>query len=115
MVQYVCDWCKAVKEPEESWLLGFAAETVATTAARREVSLASSWDAARSAGPLAVHFCSMEHYEKYADALFGGTLPAETVIETEVAVPTFVKKKVVRTVGKAKKAKRKASSRRKSA
>jgi hypothetical protein len=60
MFQYVCDSCSAVKQPEETWILGIAAEAVAPTAARREVNILSRWDPVTAADPLAVHFCSLE-------------------------------------------------------
>ena len=96
MLQYMCDWCKRVKQSGEAWILGFAAETVGITAAKREVTLASHWDANRAAHPLAVHFCSEEHKDDYVAALFDfPPVATETVLETTVKVSP--KKKVVRS------------------
>ena len=41
------------------------------TSARREISIASSWDRPRAVEPLAVHFCSDECRGVYMNALFG--------------------------------------------
>jgi hypothetical protein len=39
MIEFVCDTCSAVKEPEEAWIVGLAAEAVGAVSARREEKL----------------------------------------------------------------------------
>jgi hypothetical protein len=39
MLQFVCDTCSAVKQPEEIWIVGQAAEAMGVVSARREVKL----------------------------------------------------------------------------
>src|SRR6266487_544731 len=85
MVLFGCDWCQTVKQQDELWILGLAAESVGVTAARREITILSAWDDARACHPLAVHFCSVEHKDNYMAALFE-TEPADTVIETKTRV-----------------------------
>jgi hypothetical protein len=60
-----------MKGDGEVWILGFAAENIGVTSARREVSIASSWDRPRAVEALAVHFCSDECRLTYMHALFG--------------------------------------------
>src|SRR5688572_17469066 len=101
MLQYVCDWCKQVKQPGEEWLLGFAAENIGVVSARREITVASSWNDAQAVHPLAVHFCAEDHKERYVAALFGGQTPeAATVVATTLAAgrPARTTQKVVRMV-----------------
>jgi hypothetical protein len=73
MIRFQCDGCGRLKEDGEVWILGFAAENIGVTSARREISIASSWDRPRAVEPLAVHFCSDECRGAYMDALFGET------------------------------------------
>jgi hypothetical protein len=35
MLRFVCDYCQNVKQPDEVWINGMAAENVGTQAARR--------------------------------------------------------------------------------
>src|SRR5207249_1740384 len=74
--------------PGEAWILGFAAESVGVTAARREVTIASQWDEARAVDYLAVHFCSDECRQNYMAHLFRGEPPKTEVVEEVVVVPT---------------------------
>ena len=76
MVKFACDWCRTLKQPDESWILGFAAENLGVTAARREVTILNEWDRERAVHPFAVHFCSVEHKDRYMAALFD-TTPAD--------------------------------------
>ncbi|HET9166331.1 MAG TPA: hypothetical protein VFP11_10050 [Candidatus Angelobacter sp.] len=62
-----------MKGDGETWILGFAAENIGVTSARREISIASSWDRPRAVEALAVHFCSDECRATYMTALFGDT------------------------------------------
>lgn len=71
MVRFQCESCGRLKGDGEIWILGFAAENIGVTSARREISIASSWDRPRAAEPLAVHFCSDECRSAYMSALFG--------------------------------------------
>ncbi len=71
MLRFQCESCRRLKEDGEVWILGFAAQNIGLTAARREISIADSWDRMRSVEPLAVHFCSEECQAGYMNALFG--------------------------------------------
>jgi hypothetical protein len=87
MIRFDCDWCRRTKAPDEIWVLGLAAESVAATAARREVSILPVWKRDTAVHPLAVHFCSEQCKDDYMDALFAERpLPAvEVVAETAVS------------------------------
>jgi hypothetical protein len=96
MLHFVCDWCSRVKEPEEAWIVGLAAEVVGVTAARREVTIQSAWDRGTAVHPLAVHFCSLECKDRYMARLFALPPPTEeTVVEPLV---THEEVAVTRTV-----------------
>src|SRR5690349_22356247 len=71
MVRFQCESCGRLKGDGETWILGFAAENIGVTSARREISIASSWDRPRAVDLLAVHFCSDECRATYMNALFG--------------------------------------------
>ncbi len=87
MVVFECDWCKAIKKDGAAWLMGLAAESIGITAARREITILPGWDSAQACHPLAVHFCSGDHKDKYMAALFETeALPAETVIKSRATV-----------------------------
>ncbi len=116
MVRFQCDTCRRLKEADEAWILGFAAENVGVTAARREISISATWDYPRAVELLAVHFCSDECRADYVDALFGESpatrepgvaatrrrikrvVPGAVVdtMVTEKKQPVIVKKTVVR-------------------
>ncbi|MGZ4820108.1 MAG: hypothetical protein ACXVZR_04540 [Terriglobales bacterium] len=84
MILFGCEWCKAIKEDDETWILGLAAESIGITAARREITILPVWEQSRACHPLAVHFCSVEHKDNYMAALFETeSMPAETVIRTK--------------------------------
>jgi hypothetical protein len=70
MVRFECDGCGALKKNGEPWILGFAAENIGVTAARREVTISDAWDDRRSRDWLAVHFCSDECRADYMGRLF---------------------------------------------
>lgn len=80
MIEFICDTCSRVKNPNEVWILGLAAEAVGVTAARREVSIVSIWDRERAVHPLAVHFCSEGCKENYIHRLFGQDTKVETAM-----------------------------------
>ena len=73
MVRFECESCGRWKGEGEVWILGFAAENVGVTSARREISIASSWDRPRAVESFAVHFCCDECRAAYMSALFGDT------------------------------------------
>ncbi|HKT69492.1 MAG TPA: hypothetical protein VJP83_08650 [Terriglobales bacterium] len=85
MVRYECDFCHRLKKNDEGWILGFAAENIGVTAARREVTILPHWDEARAAAYLAVHFCCEKCRQNYMANLFGKA-PGESEITEEVAV-----------------------------
>jgi len=70
MVRFECESCGRLKGEGEVWILGFAAENIGVTSARREISIASSWDRPRAVESFAVHFCSDECRAGYMSALF---------------------------------------------
>jgi hypothetical protein len=84
MIDFVCDTCGAVKQEDESWMLGLAAEAVGSVSARREVNIQSTWTRQAALHPLAVHFCSIQCKDEYMARLFG-TDPAEVVVERTVS------------------------------
>ena len=96
MLRYACDWCERLKEADEVWILGFAAENRGVTATRREVTVLNEWDRERAVNPFAVHFCSIEHKDNYMAALFD-TVPVDEV-EVRKVVPVVEEVEVRRTV-----------------
>ena len=94
MIQFVCDTCGSIKNPDEQWILGLAVENVALTAARREVTLLSAWDEARAREWFAVHFCSEQCKDDYMAQLFGQQ-PAQAEILSSVEVTSATGKKVI--------------------
>jgi hypothetical protein len=70
MLQFVCDYCGSVKQPEETWINGVAAENIGTQAARREVVIDPAWRYERVVLPLAVHFCRINCKDQYLAELF---------------------------------------------
>jgi hypothetical protein len=93
MLRYECDFCHRLKDKDETWILGFAAESVGLTAARREVAIMPAWDDARAVDYLAVHFCCEQCRQNYMANLFGEE-PAEGKIIEEVTVGP--RKRIVR-------------------
>ena len=89
MIQYVCEICSAVKEPEEAWILGVAAEAVGAISARREVNIQSAWNRTTAVHPLAIHFCSVQCKDDYMARLFAPEAPIKEVI-VERSVPAEV-------------------------
>ena len=87
MIRYECDFCHRLREPGETWILGFAAESVGVTTARREVTIAPQWDEAKAVDYLAVHFCCDECRQNYVAQLFGGEPPKTEVVEEIVVAP----------------------------
>lgn len=93
MVRYECDFCHKLKERNEAWIMGFAAENIGVTAARREVTILPKWDGARAVDYLAVHFCCDQCRQNYIAGIFGEE-PGEGEIVEEVAV--VPQKRIVR-------------------
>jgi len=73
MVRFQCDTCGRLKEENENWILGRAAENIGVTSTRREISIASVWERGRAVERLAVHFCSDDCRAKYTRSLFSGS------------------------------------------
>jgi hypothetical protein len=92
MIRFECDTCGKLKENGEPWILAFAAESVGVTSARREISIASSWDDALAVDWLAVHFCSDDCRADYMQRLF-----SERIIPIAKEVATTKKSTSVRT------------------
>ena len=92
-MRFACEWCGVLKEPNEAWILGFAAENLGVTAARREVTVLSGWDRERAVHPFAVHFCSEEHKDNYMAALFDTT--PKPIVEEEIEVRRGPKRTIV--------------------
>jgi hypothetical protein len=57
------------------WIVGLAGESSGAKRNRRQVETLKKWDAQWAAHPLAVHFCSEKHKDKYVDALFTSPWP----------------------------------------
>jgi len=83
MLQFVCDYCSSVKQPEETWVTGLAVENVGTQAARREVVIDSAWRRERAVLPMAVHFCSLECKHRYLAELFDHPVPVLEISSVE--------------------------------
>jgi hypothetical protein len=100
MVRFQCESCGRLKENAEAWILGFAAENIGVTSARREISISSSWDRPRAVETLAVHFCSDECRTTYMNALFGDTPDTRNgdTTSTKRRIKRFVPGAVVDTV-----------------
>ena len=95
MLQFVCDTCSTVKQPDATWIVGLAAEAVgAVSARRREVNIQSTWTREAAVHPLAVHFCSIECKDKYVARLFGTEPPEELVVERAIPVEVVIEKAV---------------------
>lgn len=100
MIDFVCDTCLAVKKPEDTWIVGLAAEAVGAVSARREVNIHSAWTRGVAVHPLAVHFCSIQCKDEYlaqlfdpapAEAVRQRTAPAEVVAKREVPAKVVAK------------------------
>ncbi len=96
MVRFECDWCQRLKQPDDVWILGFAAENRGVTASRREVTVLHEWDRERALNPFAVHFCSIEHKDNYMAALFDTV--AKTEVEVRRVTPVVEEVEVRRTI-----------------
>lgn len=94
MIQFVCDYCANVKQPDEIWINGLAAENVGTQAARREVIVDPAWRRDRAILPFAVHFCSMECKENYLSELF--SRPASLLEVESVGIEPASGRRVIR-------------------
>ena len=90
MIRFECDSCRCLKEEGESWILGFAAESIGVVSARREISIADAWDRSRAVETLAVHFCSDRCRARYVNELFSDAP------ETRAGERTVIKRRVKR-------------------
>jgi hypothetical protein len=99
MIQYVCEICSAVKEPEEVWIVGLAAEAVGITSARREINIQSAWNRPTAVHPLAVHFCSTQCKDEYMARLFSPEAPVKEVVIERVVPSEAVIERVVPETG----------------
>lgn len=93
MVRYECDFCHRLKENDETWILGFAAENIRVTVARREVTIFPSWDEVRAVDYLTVHFCCEQCRQNYMANLFGEEQVDAEVVKEVTVVP---RRRVVR-------------------
>ena len=71
MIEFVCDSCLKVKDVKDTWILGYAAESLGVTAEQREITILPAWDLGGALHPLAVHFCSERCKNDYRAKLFG--------------------------------------------
>lgn len=109
MIQYVCDTCSAVKQPEEAWIVGVAAEVVGAISARREVNIQSAWNRTTAVHQLAVHFCSVQCKDEYMARVFAPEAhmeekTVERMVPTEITIERVVPE--TRVVTKARKTRR---------
>ena len=95
MVRFVCDTCSAVKEADETWILGLAAESVGVRAARREVTIVSGWDRERAVDPLAVHFCSLQCKTNYMERFFGDHTADEEILVQRGVPETVIARRIL--------------------
>jgi hypothetical protein len=122
MLRYECDYCHRLKEKDEAWILGFAAENIGVTAARREVTILPVWNEAQSVNYLAVHFCCEQCRQNYLANLFGEEPGQPEIVEDVAVVPrkrivraypgAAVETRVVRRKASAPKSRSKSKSRR---
>lgn len=90
LLQYKCDWCGREKKPHQAWIVGLAGERKGVTGSRRQVETLKQWNAEWAAHPLAVHFCSARHKDKYIDALFAS--PWRSASKSEAARAAFLRR-----------------------
>lgn len=95
MIQFVCDNCSAVKQPDEVWIAGQAAEVVGAVSARREVTIQSAWNRTTALHPLSVHFCSIQCKDDYMTRLFAPEAPVQQVVLEQTAPSDVVVERVV--------------------
>jgi hypothetical protein len=93
MLRYECDFCHRLKKKGETWIMGFAAENIGVTAARREVTILPKWDEVRAVDYLAVHFCCDQCRQNYIAGIFGEEPGAAEIVEEVAVVP---QKRIVR-------------------
>jgi hypothetical protein len=103
MIQFACDSCSAVRQDDDPWIVGIAAEALGVTAARREVTLFPVWDDDRAVHSLAVHFCSVRCKNRYMERLFGPDAASDEVsmkrtgaVEAVIERVTPAKKRVTK-------------------
>jgi hypothetical protein len=84
MLRYECDSCKRLKEKNEDWILGFAAENIGVATTRREITFLSRWDEDQAVDWLAVHFCSEPCKQNYTSRLFADQPTGDVITESAV-------------------------------
>lgn len=87
MLRYECDFCHRMKKNSETWILGFAAENIGITAARREVTILPKWDDVRAVDYLAVHLCCDQCRQNYIAGIFGEEPGGAEIIEEVAVIP----------------------------
>jgi hypothetical protein len=97
MIDFICDTCSAVKEPEDVWIVGLAAEAVGAVSSRREVNIQSTWTREAALHLLAVHFCSIQCKDKYMARMFGREQVGEVVVERAAPAEVMVVREVPET------------------
>lgn len=75
MLEYRCDWCHRLKKPDDVWIVGLAGERSGVTGSRRQMETLKKWNTQWAVHPLAVHFCSTKHKDKFVEALFSSEWP----------------------------------------
>src|SRR5438445_313101 len=93
MIRYQCEVCDRLKGAASDWILGFAAERVGVTEARREITVIPKWDETRARVSLAVHFCSDDCKQEYMAQLFGEVSPDSGSATKRRAVGATTKKR----------------------
>ena len=87
MLRYECDYCHRLKKQGETWIMGFAAENIGVTTARREVTILPKWDEARAVDYLAVHFCCDHCRQSYIAGIFGEEPEQGGIVEEVTITP----------------------------
>lgn len=100
MVRFECDGCGVLRNTGDPWIMGFAAENIGVTAARREVTIADHWDDRAAREWLAVHFCSDECRAEYMGKIFGEAPTTQSGLRTSTTkrIQRVVPGAVVETV-----------------
>jgi hypothetical protein len=93
MVRFECDCCSKIKAKHDDWILGFAAENIGVMAARREVTIADTWDDRAARDWMAIHFCSNDCRANYMGRIFAEVPPA-----TRAGLNTVTRKRIQRVV-----------------
>jgi hypothetical protein len=82
-----------VKEPEETWIVGLAAEAVGAISSSREVNIQSTWTREAAVDPLAVHFCSLQCNTWHGGSVSQGRAEFAKISENRELWPDLVSDK----------------------